>query len=87
MSLSLNVSVTTIAQYVCRAGDLSGGSSTSVSGIQGTQLHRKIFKELEKTQFLEFAKKHPQRHFMDGQRPIQPYGKKPFPPKPEEIEK
>lgn len=48
MSLSLNVSVTTIAQYVCRAGDLSGGSSTSVSGIQGTQLHRKIFKELEK---------------------------------------
>lgn len=48
MSLELSVSVTTISQYVCRSGDISGGSSTSVSGIQGTQLHRKIFKELEK---------------------------------------
>ncbi|MCQ2466249.1 MAG: DEAD/DEAH box helicase family protein [Clostridia bacterium] len=48
MSCELNVSVTTLSQYVCRSGDLSGGSSNSVSALQGTQLHRKIFKELEK---------------------------------------
>ena len=44
----LNVSVTTLAQYVCRNGDLSGGSFNSVSGLQGTQLHRKIFTQLKK---------------------------------------
>ncbi len=48
MPQELNVSVTTIAQYVCRSGDLSGGSFNSVSGLQGTQLHRKIFAQLKK---------------------------------------
>lgn len=47
MPQELSVSVTTIAQYVCRSGDLSGGSFNSVSGIQGTQLHRKIFNVLK----------------------------------------
>lgn len=48
MPNELNVSVTTIAQYVCRCGDLSGGSFNSVSGLEGTQLHRKIFAALKK---------------------------------------
>ncbi len=48
MSNELSVSVSTIARYVCRCGDLSGGSFNSVSGLEGTQLHRKIFAALKK---------------------------------------
>ena len=44
----ISVSVTSLSQYVSRAGDLAGGSYQSVSGIEGTRLHQKVFSELKK---------------------------------------
>ena len=42
------VSVTDLAEYVSRSGDLASGSYGSVSGIEGTRLHRKIFLDLSR---------------------------------------
>ena len=44
----ITVSVTTLSQYVSRAGDMAGGSYQSVSGTEGTRLHQKVFSELKK---------------------------------------
>ena len=46
--ININVSVTNLAEFVSRSGDLAGGSYGSVSGIEGTRLHRKIFDDLRK---------------------------------------
>ncbi len=46
---SLSVSVTDLARFVSRTGNLSSGSSfNGVSGIEGTRLHKKIFEDLRK---------------------------------------
>lgn len=45
---SISVSVTDLARFVSRTGNLSSGSSFSaVSGIEGTRLHKKIFEDLK----------------------------------------
>ena len=46
--ININVSVTNLAEFVSRSGDIAGGSYGSVSGIEGTRLHRKIFEDLRK---------------------------------------
>lgn len=40
------LSVTKLAQYVSRSGSLSSTSFNSVSGLEGTRLHQKIFGEI-----------------------------------------
>lgn len=45
---SIYVSVTQLSQYTSRSGDLSSGNYGSVSGIEGTRLHQKIFADLKK---------------------------------------
>ncbi len=46
---SLSVSVTSLARFVSRKGNLSSaGSFNSVSGIEGTRLHKRIFADLRK---------------------------------------
>ncbi|MCQ2515957.1 MAG: PhoH family protein [Saccharofermentans sp.] len=46
---SLSVSVTDLARFVSRTGNLSSGSSfNGVSGIEGTRLHKRIFDDLRK---------------------------------------
>ena len=42
----INISVTSLAEYYSRSGDLSSLSFGSVSAIEGTRLHTKIFKDL-----------------------------------------
>lgn len=44
----ISVSVTSLSQYLSRSGDIAGGSYQSVSGIEGTRLHQKVFSELQK---------------------------------------
>ncbi|MCR4768404.1 MAG: ATP-dependent DNA helicase [Saccharofermentans sp.] len=44
----INVSVTDLASYVSRRGNLAGGSYGSVSGVEGTRLHQKVFADLKK---------------------------------------
>lgn len=44
----VNVSVTELASYISRRGNLAGGSYGSVSGAEGTRLHQKIFSDLKK---------------------------------------
>ena len=44
----VNVSVTDLASYISRRGNLSGGSYGSVSGIEGTRLHQRVFSDLKK---------------------------------------
>lgn len=44
----INISVTALAEYVCRCGDLSGGNFDGVSGIEGTRLHQRIFSDIRK---------------------------------------
>lgn len=44
----INVSVTDLASYVSRRGNLAGGSYGSVSGVEGTRLHQKVFTDLKK---------------------------------------
>ncbi|MBR3463088.1 MAG: ATP-dependent DNA helicase [Clostridiales bacterium] len=44
----INVSVTDLASYVSRRGNLAGGSYGSVSGVEGTRLHQKVFAGLKK---------------------------------------
>ncbi|SCW27699.1 DNA excision repair protein ERCC-2 [Ruminococcaceae bacterium YRB3002] len=42
----LSVSVTGLARYTSRSGDLAGSGYNNVSGIEGTKLHKKIFSDL-----------------------------------------
>lgn len=42
------ISVTALAEYICRKGDLASGSYGGISGIEGTRLHQKIFADLKK---------------------------------------
>ncbi|MBO4459954.1 MAG: ATP-dependent DNA helicase [Clostridiales bacterium] len=42
----IRVSITQLSDYVSRSGDLAGGGYQSVSGIEGTRLHRKVFDDL-----------------------------------------
>ena len=44
----INVSVTDLASYVSRRGNLASGSYGSVSGVEGTRLHQKVFADLKK---------------------------------------
>ena len=44
----LSISVTSLAEFISRAGNLSSGSFGGVSGIEGTRLHRRIFSDLKK---------------------------------------
>ena len=45
---NISVSVTHLSEYVSRAGDLAGASYNSVSSIDGTRLHQRIFDDLKK---------------------------------------
>ncbi len=45
---NLHVSVTGLAKYTSRSGDLTGSGFGSVSGIEGTRLHQRIFADLKK---------------------------------------
>ena len=45
---SCSVSVTGLARYTSRSGDLTGSGYNSVSGIEGTRLHQRIFSDLRK---------------------------------------
>jgi len=44
----INVSVTELASYISRRGNLAGGSYGSVSGVEGTKLHQRVFADLKK---------------------------------------
>ena len=44
----ITVSVTDLASYISRRGNLAGGSYGSVSGIEGTRLHQRVFSDLKK---------------------------------------
>lgn len=44
----VNVSVTELASYISRRGNLASGSYGSVSGAEGTRLHQKVFSDLKK---------------------------------------
>lgn len=44
----VNVSVSELASYISRRGNLAGGSYGSVSGAEGTRLHQKVFSDLKK---------------------------------------
>ena len=48
MQDTISVSVTNLSEFVSRSGDLSGGSYGSVTGIEGTRLHIRIFQDLKK---------------------------------------
>ncbi|MBR1797717.1 MAG: ATP-dependent DNA helicase [Clostridiales bacterium] len=56
---SISVSVTSLARFVSRTGNLSSaGAFGSVSGIQGTRLHKRIFADLKKQFGDEFETEH-----------------------------
>lgn len=44
----VNVSVSELASYISRRGNLASGSYGSVSGAEGTRLHQKVFSDLKK---------------------------------------
>ena len=44
----INVSVTDLASYISRRGNLAGGSYGSVSAVEGTKLHQRVFADLKK---------------------------------------
>jgi DNA excision repair protein ERCC-2 len=44
----VNVSVTDLASYTSRRGNLAGGSYGSVSAVEGTRLHQRVFADLKK---------------------------------------
>lgn len=44
----VSVSVTDLASYISRRGNLAGGSYGSVSGAEGTKLHQRVFADLKK---------------------------------------
>lgn len=43
-----SISVTSLAEFISRTGNLSSGSFGGVSGIEGTRLHQRIFSDLKK---------------------------------------
>ncbi|MBR3248362.1 MAG: ATP-dependent DNA helicase [Clostridiales bacterium] len=45
---SISVSVTDLASYISRKGNLAGGSYGSVSAVEGTRLHQRVFADLKK---------------------------------------
>ena len=56
---SISISVTALARFVSRTGNLSSaGSFSSVSGIEGTMLHKRIFADLRKEYGDEFETEH-----------------------------
>lgn len=60
---SLSISVTALARFVSRTGNLSSsGSFESVSGIEGTMLHKRIFADLRKQYGDEFETEHSFSH-------------------------
>ncbi len=44
----VSVSVTDLASYISRRGNLAGGSYGSVSAVEGTRLHQRVFADLKK---------------------------------------
>ena len=44
----VSVSVTDLASYISRRGSLAGGSYGSVSAVEGTRLHQRVFADLKK---------------------------------------
>ena len=44
----VSVSVTDLASYISRRGNLAGGSYGSVSAVEGTSLHQRVFSDLKK---------------------------------------
>ena len=44
----ISVSVTELAAYISRRGNLAGGSYGSVSAVEGTRLHQRVFADLKK---------------------------------------
>ena len=44
----VSVSVTELAAYISRRGNLAGGSYGSVSAVEGTRLHQRVFADLKK---------------------------------------
>ena len=44
----ISVSVTDLASYISRRGNLAGGSYGSVSAVEGTRLHQRVFADLKK---------------------------------------
>ena len=60
---SISVSVTSLARFVSRTGNLSSsGSFDSVSGIEGTMLHKRIFADLKKQYGDAFETEHSLSH-------------------------
>ena len=60
---SLKVSVTALARFVSRTGNLSGaGSFGSVSGMEGTRLHKRVFADLKKQYGDGFTTEHKLSH-------------------------
>ena len=58
----IRVSATQLSEYVSRSGDLSGGGYQSVSGIEGTRLHRKVFNDLAEEYGNSFECEHRFKH-------------------------
>ena len=59
MMNEIRVSVTALARFVSRTGNLSSaGSFSSVSGLEGTMLHKRIFADLRKQYGDEFETEH-----------------------------
>lgn len=59
MMKEIRISVTALARFVSRTGNLSSaGSFSSVSGIEGTMLHKRIFADLRKQYGDEFETEH-----------------------------
>ena len=44
----ISVSVTDLSSYISRRGNLAGGSYGSVSAVEGTRLHQRVFADLKK---------------------------------------
>ena len=60
---SISISVTALARFVSRTGNLSSsGSFESVSGIEGTMLHKRIFSDLRKQYGEDFETEHSFSH-------------------------
>ena len=60
---SISISVTALARFVSRTGNLSSsGSFESVSGIEGTMLHKRIFADLRKQYGEDFETEHSFSH-------------------------
>lgn len=67
---TLSVSVTTLARFVSQTGNLSSaGSFNSVSGIEGTMLHKRIFADLRKQYGDEFETEHRLSHIYSYEGP------------------